>query len=128
MRYLLDTHTAMWALMGEKSKLSKKAMTITDNLSISLYASVVSVWEIAIKTSIGKSNFEGGSIAFVEKLKESGVGVLDLKPQHIAHIEKLPLLHRAPFDRMLISITIAESMTIVSADENIHKYDVMWIW
>ena len=60
MKYLLDTHTAIWAL-GNKTKLSETVKTIIDDVSISLCVSRISAWELAIKISIGKSNFVGGS-------------------------------------------------------------------
>ena len=127
MNYLLDTHTAMWAL-SEKNKLSKIAKSIIDNTNIPLYISVVSAWEVAIKISIGKSELQGGVASFLEKMKENGVEVLELKDYHISNVEKMPYLHRDPFDRMLISIALTEGLTILTADVNIHKYDVSWCW
>ena len=66
MKYLLDTHTAIWAL-GSKTKLSQAAKAIIDDVSLSLCVSIISAWEIAIKISIGKLNFVGGSAFFLEK-------------------------------------------------------------
>ena len=127
MKYLLDTHVAIWALEDE-TKLSKTAKLIMKDTSISLCVSVVSVWEIAIKSSIGKSSFSGGSSFFLEKMRQNGVEILELKDFHISDVEGLPFHHRDPFDRILISIAIAENLTLLTADENIQKYNALWTW
>ena len=127
MKYLLDTHTAIWAF-GEKAKLSATAMSILDDTSIHLCVSVVSAWEIAIKSSIGKANIVGGSTLFLEKMRKNGIEMLDLQGYHVKHIESMPFHHRDPFDRMLVSIAISEGMTILTADKNIQKYNVLWKW
>jgi PIN domain nuclease of toxin-antitoxin system len=72
--------------------------------------------------------FEGGCAAFINKLSQFGVEMLHIEGAHIEGVEKLPLLHRDPFDRILIATAIAEGMTIITADENIQKYNVPWIW
>ena len=127
MKYLLDTHTAIWAL-GEKDKLSGSAKAIIDDLSAPLCVSIASAWEIAIKVSIGKLKFGGGSDFFLEKMRKNGIEILDLRGAHIKHVESVPFHHRDPFDRILISTALAEGLTILTADENIQKYDVQWIW
>jgi len=93
-----------------------------------LCVSLASAWEIAIKTGIGKLSLEGGSEFFIEKLRHFGIEIMRIEATHIAIVEKLPLLHRDPFDRTLIATAITESMTIITADENIKKYDVSWVW
>jgi PIN domain nuclease of toxin-antitoxin system len=127
MKYLLDTHVAKWAL-DDAAKLSDTARGILGDTSLHLCISLACAWEIAIKIGLGKLSFEGGSAGFIDKLSQFGVEVLHVEGAHIAGVEKLPLLHRDPFDRILISTAIIEGMTIVTADENIHKYDVPWIW
>jgi len=72
MKYLLDTHTALWAL-DDKTKLSETVKAIIDDVSISLYISIVSAWEIAIKVSIGKLNFVGGSASFLKEMRKNGI-------------------------------------------------------
>ena len=127
MKYLLDTHAAKWAL-DDVAKLSNKVKDILGDTSLHLCVSLACAWEIAIKIGIGKLNFEGGSAVFIDKLSQFGVEILHVEGAHIAGVEKLPLLHRDPFDRILISTAIVEGMTIITADENIQKYDVPWIW
>jgi len=127
MKYLLDTHVAKWAL-DDISKLSDSAKSIISNTSLRLCVSVASAWEIAIKISVGKLNFVGGSAFFIKKLRQFGVEILHVEGQHVEIVESLPLIHRDPFDRIIISTAIAESMTLITADENIQKYNVSWIW
>ena len=127
MKYLLDTHTVIWAL-GEKEKLSIQAKSIIDNVSIPLCVSIVSAWEIAIKVSLKKINFVGGSRFFLEKMDRNGIEIIDLKGSYFKTIESLPFIHRDPFDRIIIATSINENLTIITHDENIQKYNVSWVW
>ena len=127
MKYLLDTHTALWAL-DEKEKLSQIVKSLIDDISVPLCVSVISAWEIALKISIGKLDFDGGSDSFLEKMQRNGIEILHLKGSHVKYIETMPFHHRDPFDRILISIALAEELTILTADENIKKYNVPWAW
>jgi len=127
MMYLLDTHTAIWAL-GDKDKLSERTKSIIDEVSIPLCVSIISAWEIAIKVSVGKLEFFGGSKFFLEKMRHNGIEVLDVKDNHIERLEALPFIHKDPFDRLLISTAVEEGLTIMTVDENIRKYDVAWVW
>jgi Uncharacterized protein conserved in bacteria len=75
-----------------------------------------------IKTSLGKLyEFEGGVKVFLQKLKKLPVTVLPISSSHIEIIETLPFIHRDPFDHLLVATAKAEDMTILTADENIHK-------
>jgi len=127
MKYLLDTQTAIWTL-GYKAKLSESAKVIIDDVSLPLCVSIISAWEIAIKVSIGKLNFDGGSAAFLNKMQHNSVELIDVTCSHIKHVENLPFIHRDPFDRMLVATAMAEGMTILTPDGNIQKYNVLWIW
>jgi len=127
MKYLLDTHTALWSIT-EKKKLSKTAETIIVNTSLHICISVVSLWEIAIKISIKKLNFEGGVECFLEEMQKNGALLLGVESSHIKCVETLPFIHRDPFDRMIIAAAKADGMTVLTADENIRKYDVLSAW
>jgi len=128
MKILLDTHTALW-WVNEHEKLSPTAIAVLLDDSNTLYLSIISLWEIAIKTSLGKlMEFDGGVCAFMAKVNEMPVQLLSIEPHHIKMVEDLPYIHRDPFDRLLIAIANTEGMAILSADENIHKYDVPSIW
>ena len=126
MKFLLDTHTAIWAL-GYNDKLSKNVKATIDDLSVPLFVSIVSAWEIAIKVSISKLKFTGGSAFFLEKIWSNEIEILNIKDAYIKQVEKLPLTHRDPFDRLIIASALSEGMTIITEDTNIHQYDIPWI-
>ena len=128
MKLLLDTHTTIW-WMNKHEKLSSKVKTMLLNGEHSLHVSIVSAWEIAIKTSLGKlPEFYGGVKAFLAKLEDMPITLLSVAPRHVEMVETLPFLHRDPFDRLLVATAKADGMTILTADENIHKYDVPAVW
>jgi len=128
MKLLLDTHTALW-WVNEHEKLSSGAKTMLRDDSNGLYISIVSAWEIAIKASLGKLlGLNGGAKAFLEKLEHMPVYLLPIMPRHVETVETLPFIHRDPFDRLLIASAKADGMTILTADQNIHKYDVPSVW
>jgi len=128
MRYLLDTHTAFWFFVGS-SELSARAKSVITDGGNEIFVSVVSAWEIAIKRSLDREKSPLCSTAeFFDKVTLSGFELLTLEPHHIGSVETLPNHHRDPFDRLLIASAIAEDMTFVSADENVPKYDVKWLW
>jgi len=127
MKYLLDTHTALWLFEGN-NKLSQTAQNIIFDGKNEIYASVLSAWEVAIKVSLSKLVFNGGSEAFLFAIEENSIEVLGVKSEYIKIVEDLPYIHRDPFDRLLISTALSEKMTIITADDNIRKYHVSWIW
>jgi PIN domain nuclease of toxin-antitoxin system len=126
MRYLIDTHVALWVLKGEP--ISDKAKEVLDNVTAEVFVSIASAWEIAIKINTGKLKYSGGVRAFLADISLNEFKLLGVKESHIEKIEELEYHHRDPFDRLLISSAIAEDMTFISADENIPKYDVKWLW
>ena len=127
MDILLDTHAAKWFLDGDK-RLSKPAMEAIYDPGNSIYISIVSVWEVAIKLSIGKLQVNGGINQIIEAVDDNGFLLLDISLEHITELVKLPFIHRDPFDRMLIAQAKAEDMAIMTADANITEYDIKHIW
>jgi len=128
MRLLLDTHVAIWWINGHKTLPSEVKAMLVNNAN-SLHVSVVSAWEVAIKTSLGKlPEFKGGSKAFLAKLANIPIALLPIEPRHLEMVETLPFHHRDPFDRLLAATAMVEGMTILTADENIRKYDVPSVW
>ena len=128
MKLLLDTHTILW-WVNEYEMLSEDVKSMLLNEENNLYLSIVSVWEIALKSRLGKlTGFDGGVKKFLSKVNELPVHLLPIKPKYIEIVETLPFIHRDPFDRMLIASAIADDMIILTIDENIHKYDVTTIW
>jgi PIN domain nuclease of toxin-antitoxin system len=124
-KYLLDTHVFLWYTDGSQ-KLSEAAENLIDNPNNVIYFSIASLWEIAIKIGIGRLDLSFNSL--ISRLENSGFFVLQPQSSHLGGIINLPPIHKDPFDRLLIATALAENMTILTADENIHKYDVNWIW
>ena len=125
--YLLDTHTAIWFFNGD-TQLSETAQRIIRNRSNPVYLSIASAWEVAIKLGIGKLDISGKTADFVQDAENNGFIVLPIKTDHLSVLEALPMLHRDPFDRLLVATAKADNLTILTADENIHKYDVSTVW
>lgn len=121
MRLLLDTHVLIWA-MQQPDRLRPDARTALADRGNEILVSAASVWEIAIKVAYGRLAFPVADIHVM--LSEMGFGVLDVAPRHAVELLALPLLHRAPFDRMLVAQARAEGLTLVTDDEMIRRYDV----
>ena len=126
-RYLLDTHAAIWFFNGDDA-LSETAKKIILDTSNTKYLNVVSVWEVTVKLSIGRLDVVGKTADFVEDAKINGFIILPIRISHLTALESLPLIHRDPFDRLLIATAIAEEMTLITADGNIKRYDVNQTW
>lgn len=128
MNLLLDTHTVLWCV-NQHQKLSPIVKAVLLDDSHTLYVSVVSLWEISIKVSIGKmTELKGGVKTLLTKLENMPISILPITKQSIEIAENLPFIHRDPFDRMLVATAKSENMTILTADENIHKYDISFLW
>lgn len=120
MRLLLDTHILLWAVF-EPSRLSLELQAEIANTQNIVSISIVSLWEIAIKQNIGRLSIPN---SFYDKVQnESGFDLLLLHPSHIQQYIQLPLLHRDPFDRMLIAQAQHEHLTLVTNDDCIMQYD-----
>lgn len=118
MRLLLDTHVAIWWLDGDRRLSSATRAAIESATEV--YLSVVSLWEIMIKQDRGRLDLPAG---FTDALRDDFVD-LPLTLDHVLEGRALPLLHRDPFDRMLVAQAVVEGMTIVSADRALAEYRV----
>jgi PIN domain nuclease of toxin-antitoxin system len=127
MDILLDTHAAVWFFEDDK-RLSKSAAEAIYNLENMIYVSIASLWEIGIKISAGKLDFDGGIDGFIEAVYKNEFELLGISPEHIKKVTALPFIHRDPFDRIIIAQSMVEDITIMTVDENIVKYDVNCIW
>ena len=127
MRLLLDTHTVLW-FFDDVERLSGTAYKAILDSENEKYVSIVSAWEVAVKISLSKLRFDGGTAGFLAALEENGFTILPIKSEYVKLVESLPFLHRDPFDRMLVVSAISEGMCIVSADANIQKYGAAIIW
>jgi PIN domain nuclease of toxin-antitoxin system len=128
MKLLIDTHAALW-LFNRHENLSAAARNYLLDEKAELYISIASAWEVAIKHSLGKlTEFPGGVKLFLSAIYENPIEIITVLPKHIEMVEQLPYIHRDPFDRLIIATALCEDMSILTADENIQKYDVSWIW
>ena len=128
MKILIDTHTALW-LFNDYENLSQAAIDCLRDEENELYISIASAWEVAIKCSLGKlSDFKGGVRRFLYAIHDKPIEIIGVMPKHVEKVEELPYIHRDPFDRLIISTALCEDMIILTADENIHKYDVGCSW
>jgi PIN domain nuclease of toxin-antitoxin system len=128
MKILLDTHTALW-MVNEHEKLSSLAKSMILNDEHELFISVASLWEMAIKVSLGKlTDLDGGIVTFLSKIDSMPIEILPISTEQIRIVETLMFIHRDPFDRMLIATAMANDMTILTADSDIRKYKVTCVW
>ena len=127
MDILLDTHALWWFLNGS-DKMPDTVKEAILNPENTIYVSIASVWEAAIKMSIGKLRFDGGVDGFLEAIENEDFLLLDITPKHIKMVKDLPFIHRDPFDRMLVAQAIVEELYIMTIDSNMVKYDIDTFW
>lgn len=120
---LLDTHYLIWSLSADR-RLTAKARELIEDPGQPIAVSIVSLWEIAIKTTLGKLDVQGGVGGVLSRLPEMGYELLPLSPVHLEVVESLPLHHRDPFDRMLIAQARHEGMHLLTTDLEFGKYGV----
>ena len=124
MKLLLDTHTLLWFISGnlDLSPTSRKLIEGTENEK---FVSAASIWETAIKVSIGKMSLMAPfDDIFPRQLEINGFDLLPVKIEHSSIVATLPFHHRDPFDRMLIAQARHEGFTFVSRDRHVAPYGV----
>ena len=127
MKYLLDTHTLIWFLEGDK-RLSTTAQGIICNDDADVYMSIVSLWEMAIKIILGKLELSQSLDQIIDKLPQQNITLLPIQPAHVLAVLKLPFKHRDPFDRLLIGQALVENMKFISNEALFLRYGVDRIW
>ena len=127
MKYLLDTHVVLW-FAEHSDKLSERAYKSILDADSDNYVSIASAWEVAIKLGIGKFELDGGLSEFFRMIDINGFIMLPLERKYLLQIENLPDYHKDPFDRALIATAIVENMTLITIDDNIHKYNLSLLW
>lgn len=128
MKLLLDSHAFIW-IHEEPQKLSVKVVSEVINPANQIFLSVASIWEMQIKIMLGKFALSDSLKAVIsEQQRANNLQLLPVNLSHALYIENLPLHHKDPFDRLLISQAIIENMTLVSADANFGKYQVNLLW
>lgn len=123
-RLLLDTHALMWWLTDDPALSAPARAAIADPVNEPL-VSTTSVWEIAIKRSLGKITAPDD---LPDRIIDDGFQWLPISADHAWRVRRLPLHHRDPFDRLLVAQALAEGLPIVTADRNLERYGVEVLW
>jgi PIN domain nuclease of toxin-antitoxin system len=118
---LVDTHLLLWAA-GEPRKLSKKARRLLEDPGSQLWFSAVSLWEIAIKHGLGRADFRVEPRRLRRGLIDNGWRELAVSSEHAMATLDLPLIHKDPFDRMLVAQAQIEGLALVTSDELVARY------
>ena len=128
MKLLLDTHTFLW--WNEASpRLSKKALVLLSDPANTLLLSVVSAWELVLKTQTGKLRLpESLNVYVPTRMAHYAMHALPVSLAHALASESLPLHHRDPFDRLLIAQAAIEGVPIVTADPEFRRYAIKVVW
>lgn len=121
MKLLLDTHLLLWAA-GEPDRLSKAARALIEASDNDLVFSAASLWEVAIKSSLGRSDFVVDARLLRRGLRDNGYAELPVTAEHAVAVTSLPPLHKDPFDRMLIAQATVEGIVLLTADEVVAQY------
>ena len=128
MRYLLDTNALLWFLANDK-KLSHRARQLIESSSNESFLSIVSLWEIAIKTALGKLDLaEPFEQMFPKQLQLNRIEVLDITVDSLIKLTTLPFHHRDPFDRLIIAQGLVEELPIISVDTVFDAYGIDREW
>jgi PIN domain nuclease of toxin-antitoxin system len=128
LKYLLDTHALLWIVSGD-SRLSKKARSVYLDEANAIFASMATIWELAVKISLKKMEITGGLSDFVtEHVHGNSMELLPIQLAHCCQLQTLAFHHRDPFDRMIIAQAIVERLTIISADKEFDPYPIKRIW
>jgi PIN domain nuclease of toxin-antitoxin system len=118
-----DTHIFIW-WDSEPEKLSPNILNLLQRTDTTRYVSHVSLWEIQIKNQLGKLALNQSLSDIYNSQSKNGISFLPVIPAHIFNLNNLPLHHKDPFDRLLISQALIEGLTLISVDEKFKLYDV----
>ncbi len=121
MKLLLDTHVLLWAA-GQPDRLPPAIREMLEDPRNEPVFSVASLWEIAIKRSLGRSDFQVDARLLRRGLLENGYLELEIKGDHAVAVDGLPPIHKDPFDRILVAQAIAEGILLLTADPQVALY------
>jgi PIN domain nuclease of toxin-antitoxin system len=124
MKFLLDTHALLWWL-ADDSQLGRQARELVEDPGNDVLVSMVSLWEIAVKTRIGKLQADIKEIT--DAVQQEGFTLLDIGRTHLLTLAGLPMHHRDPFDHLLIAQAITEDATFISEDRHTAQYPVRMV-
>ena len=121
MTFLLDTHLLLWSI-SQSRRLSPQARLLIGDPANELLFSVASLWEVAIKSGRGRDDFQLDVRLFRRGLLANGYREFAVTGEHAVAIHGLPLLHKDPFDRMLVAQALVEGVTLLTADRPVAQY------
>lgn len=129
MNYLLDTSTLLWFLSGDK-RLSARASAIIEHPDSSIFLSLASIWELAIKANLARNLLLPRPFPeFIDEiLHEERVQLLHINVAHLKRVATLPQLHRDPFDRLIIAQSQVENLPVITSDAAFDSYGVHRLW
>jgi PIN domain nuclease of toxin-antitoxin system len=127
MRYLLDTHAFLW-VAGDDPSLDANVRALFADVGNEIFLSAASVWEMAIKASVGKLTLAAPLARLVAGGVERGIRLLAISCEHAYQVEHLPFHHRDPFDRLLAAQASHEGMYLVSRDPKLDAYPATRVW
>lgn len=126
--YLVDTHVLLWFIEGD-SRLPLHIISLIENQNNAIYLSKVSLFEMAVKIGTGKLRLSMSLSEYTDKyILGSQFQILEILPSHLDTMIDLPILHKDPFDRLIVAQAIAESMALISIDEKLKPYPVHLLW
>ncbi|MCP9765971.1 type II toxin-antitoxin system VapC family toxin [Lacihabitans soyangensis] len=123
MDLLIDTHTLLWFYAGD-SKLDQKSKNVILDTENTIYLSIATLWEIAIKVNIGKLDLKGDIIEFFAFVERNDFTILPISFQNLIVLSNLPFHHKDPFDRIIITQAITENLIIGSDDAIFKEYNI----
>ncbi len=128
MRFLLDTHTYLW-LVREPGRIPNSVFSVLEDDRNRFYLSILSLWEMTIKSSRGKLQLPGGDIAsMLQEIEAFPISLIAIEPEGLPFLGQLPWIHKDPFDRLLIAQAKRHSLTILTNDNFVQQYDVACLW
>ncbi len=127
MNGLLDTHTLVW-LDSDPARLSQRVRAFLQEPSNIVLLSVVSIWEMVIKLSLGKVQLSQPLQAIIAEQRANGVQVLPVELDDVLAVADLPAIHRDPFDRLLVAQANRQGAVLLSADPVVARYPVQVLW
>jgi PIN domain nuclease of toxin-antitoxin system len=127
MNVLLDTHTFIWYIEGS-TRLTEKARDTIEISGDKIYLSIISLWEIAIKNGKKKLTLQNEFDNLLDVLNSLDIEVLSITFADTKTYRNLPLHHRDPFDRMIISQAINNDLTIIGCDQSFNDYPIQMLW
>jgi len=121
MKLLLDTHLLLWAA-GQPDRLPAEARVLIDFAENELFFSAASIWEVVIKSGMGREDFKIDARVLRRGLLDNGYSELAIGSEHVVAIDNLPLVHKDPFDRVLVAQAQVEGITLLTADPVVARY------